>query len=142
MHKLAFAFVALLVAAGCDNKVRQQQPPRIPDEDPASSDMGELEKKEIDVDETKEVKETAEQKHSRCCGECAKALANDRSGDKPDKIPCADFTADLSEECLKHFRKKATMATEAKACAPVDLMSVPDAGTASDAGTSTEAGAR
>jgi len=52
-----------------------------------------------------------------CCTACDKAMANDRTGDTADKIPCADFTAELDEDCLKFFRNTPMMASNAKACA-------------------------
>jgi hypothetical protein len=51
---------------------------------------------------------------TKCCKQCKAALAKDRSGGKPETIPCADFTADLSVECLEHFRGKKKMASECK----------------------------
>jgi hypothetical protein len=53
-----------------------------------------------------------QQMHEKCCGECKAALAKDRTGQKPDAIPCADFTAGLDPLCLEHFRGRKTMASE------------------------------
>lgn len=50
----------------------------------------------------------------KCCGQCKAALAKDRSGGKPETIPCADFTADLDVTCLEYFRGKKMMASECK----------------------------
>jgi hypothetical protein len=67
--------------------------------------------------------ETAEDKAEKkrkqvhkCCTACQAALDKDRSGDAPDKIPCADFTADLDEGCRKWFVKNPMMAAKAKQC--------------------------
>lgn len=50
----------------------------------------------------------------KCCGQCKAALAKDRSGGKPETIPCADFTADLDVTCLEYFRGKKMMASQCK----------------------------
>lgn len=50
----------------------------------------------------------------KCCGQCKTALAKDRTGAKPETIPCADFTAELDVGCLEYFRGKKTMASECK----------------------------
>ncbi len=55
-----------------------------------------------------------EQMHEKCCGECKAALAKDRTGQKPEAIPCTDFTDGLDPLCLEHFRGKKTMASECK----------------------------
>jgi hypothetical protein len=52
--------------------------------------------------------------HDKCCGQCKAALATDRSGAKPESIPCTDFTAGLDPFCLEHFRGRKTMASECK----------------------------
>jgi hypothetical protein len=56
----------------------------------------------------------AEQMHDKCCAECKTGLSQDRSGAKPESVPCADFTAALSPWCLEHFRARPTMAAECK----------------------------
>ena len=50
----------------------------------------------------------------KCCGQCKAALAKDRTGAKPETIPCTDFTAELDVSCLEYFRGKKTMASECK----------------------------
>src|SRR5512146_2171423 len=50
----------------------------------------------------------------KCCGQCKAALAKDRTGAKPESIPCTDFTADLDVTCLEYFRGKKTMASQCK----------------------------
>lgn len=59
-------------------------------------------------------KSGAEKMHEKCCAQCKAAAATDRSGAKPDAIPCTDFTAGLDAFCLEHFRGKKTMASECK----------------------------
>ncbi len=70
---------------------------------------------------------SAEQERHQCCQQCAAAVAKDKSGDAPDKIPCVDFTADLKEECLVHFRKNAMMASQAQECAAQPAPAAPAA---------------
>ena len=120
MLKLIAPIVLAALAAGCSPKVKQQRPPRIEDEDEAAAlesggtDMAEEPEA---LEPAKEKKITPEEQKAMCCAECAKGAANDRSGDDPAKIPCADFTADLTEKCLKWFRANPIMASEAAACA-------------------------
>ncbi len=47
--------------------------------------------------------------HVKCCAQCKEAAAKDRSGESPEKIPCADYS-DLQPWCTEHFRVKPTMA--------------------------------
>ena len=62
-----------------------------------------------------EVKQSEEEMHTKCCAECKEGMAKDRSGAKPDAVPCADFTDTLKPWCLEHFRSKPVMAS---ACLP------------------------
>ena len=55
-----------------------------------------------------------EKMHAKCCGQCKEGLATDRTGQKPDTIPCADYTVNLDTACLEHFRVKKTMASQCK----------------------------
>jgi hypothetical protein len=50
----------------------------------------------------------------KCCGQCKAALAKDRTGAKPETIPCTDFTAELDVSCLEYFRGKKMMAADCK----------------------------
>lgn len=61
-----------------------------------------------------EVKASAEDMRTKCCAECKAGLAKDRSGAKPESVPCADFTDTLAPWCLEHFREKPAMASECK----------------------------
>ena len=120
MHKVMIAVLLAAVAAGCSSNVKQQRPPRIEDEDETAA-MGEGEdmapQESTTLEPVKEKKITPEEQKGMCCTECEKARQNDRSGDDPTKIPCVDFTADLTPKCLKWFRKNPIMASEAAACA-------------------------
>jgi hypothetical protein len=64
--------------------------------------------------DTTGIKPVIEDPATKCCKQCKAALAKDRTGAKPETIPCTDFTADLSVECLEHFRGKKKMASECK----------------------------
>ena len=55
-----------------------------------------------------------EKMHAKCCGQCKEGLAQDRTGQKADTIPCADYPANLDPACLEHFRTKKTMASQCK----------------------------
>lgn len=48
--------------------------------------------------------------HGKCCAQCKDALAKDRSGEKPENIPCVDYS-DLEPWCTEHFRVKPTLAS-------------------------------
>lgn len=116
MMKLVSGIMGTILAFACacgGTQVKQK-----------SSDDSDLFKESGDTDMAaepeKELKPhivTKEQRKGLCCAACDKAIANDRTGDSPDKIPCADFTAELGEECLKYFSDNPIMASEAKACA-------------------------
>jgi hypothetical protein len=54
----------------------------------------------------------AEDMRVKCCALCKEGLAKDKTGAKPETIPCADFTDTLSPWCLEHFREKPAMASE------------------------------
>lgn len=122
---VVLGLAALLAAVGCNTKVEQVKPPRIP-EDPAAdakalegaqaaSDMAAGEKKELEPD----IK-TPEQIRHLCCQECSAAMKDNRSPETADKIPCVDFTAALQNsknECLDFFRKNPMMASDAQTCA-------------------------
>ena len=118
VKEVGLALLLALAASGCDNKVRQAQPPRIPD-DPSESALAEdgdiaAQPEEITPVEVREP--TAEEKRYQCCQECAAGLEADRSGDAPDAIPCEDFTVDVKERCRKWFLINPMKASEAKAC--------------------------
>jgi hypothetical protein len=121
MLKLAASLVAALVLfAACDTKVKQQQPPRIPEaEDDGLSrgdgaDIAALPDAGSGVVEKKKL--TPEERRERCCQQCATGLENDKTGDPPAKIPCQDFTVYVKSVCLKWFHDNPMMASEAKAC--------------------------
>jgi hypothetical protein len=106
--------LGMMAAIGCDTEVRQQRPPRIPDESEADSDI-QAEPEPGPVPEV--VKEpSAADKKLECCNQCLKGHDKDRTGDAAENIPCADFTADLDERCRKYFVASPISAAEAKIC--------------------------
>ena len=78
------------------------------------ADMSHGEDKGGDIKGPAGDKSGEEKMHEKCCGQCKKAAEADRSGGKPETIPCTDFTAGLDPFCLEHFRGKKTMASECK----------------------------
>src|SRR5689334_12663496 len=107
---LALAFA--LTTAACKTK-----PPRQAEADDAvqdkGADMPATQEQSGPVADTGE-KEGTEKMHAKCCGQCKEGLASDRTGAKPETIPCTDFTSTLDPFCLEHFRGKKTMASECK----------------------------
>lgn len=101
---IAFAFALALPA--CNTK-----PPKQAEAPDALNDKGPDMEGQAHAEKLQPVIEDAAKK---CCGQCKSALAKDRTGAKPDAIPCADFTADLDVTCLEYFRGKKTMASECK----------------------------
>lgn len=68
----------------------------------------------VEADAKAEPAGGATEMHEKCCASCKEGLAKDRTGAKPETIPCADFTDTLSPWCLEHFRSTPTMASECK----------------------------
>ena len=105
--------IALLVSA-CRTK-----PPRQAEVDDALSDKG-ADMSNGEDPRNGNAKEGAvggkgeEEMHEKCCGQCKAGLAKDRTGQKPETIPCADYTVELDPFCLEHFRGKKTMASQCK----------------------------
>jgi hypothetical protein len=111
--KLVARLSALTVVAACSTQVKQAHAPRAEEfAESGDSDMAAApEKGPAPI-----IKSAAEVRRN-CCQQCTDAAAKDKTGDDPAKIPCADFTAELKEECLNLFRKTPLMAAAAKACA-------------------------
>jgi len=114
-NKRVLGVVAMaLLCAGCDpGKVKQQ-----PVDDPSLFvDSGQSDMDAQPAGDLAPVIVSKAQRRQQCCQACDEALAKDRTGDAPEKIPCADFTADMTKDCVDYFVKKPLMASEAKACA-------------------------
>jgi hypothetical protein len=108
----SLAFSAALLLSACGTK-----PPKQVEAPDALNDKGADMSTGEDTGGT--VKDTGgksgeQQMHDKCCGQCKAALAKDRTGQKPEAIPCADFTDGLDPLCLEHFRGRKTMASECK----------------------------
>lgn len=110
LRKLSAAFAVALACAAllpaCDTK-----PPRQAETPDAIVDKG---PDMPGVETSAPLQPVIEDLGKKCCGQCKAALAKDRTGAKPEAIPCVDFTAELDPACLEHFRGKKTMASECK----------------------------
>jgi hypothetical protein len=103
---LVFSFACVSLLPACNTK-----PPRQADSVDAIEDKG------ADMPAAPQATAIApviEDLGKKCCGQCKAALAKDKTGAKPETIPCVDFTADLDPTCLEHFRGKKVMASECK----------------------------
>jgi len=117
VHKLSAAASIVLAFALALPACSAGRPPRQVEAPDALSDKGADMSTGADSSGTvanASDKSGEEKMHEKCCGQCKGALAKDRSGGKPETIPCADFTANLDPFCLEHFRGKKTMASECK----------------------------
>ena len=118
----ATLLLPLAASAGCDTKVKQKQPPRIPDDsetgdDSASitdSDMAAVEPKTVEVDETEE--KTPEEQKLACCQECVAGVEADTSGDPPGALNCQMLTDHVSARCINWMATNPMTGQEAKDC--------------------------
>lgn len=104
--------LVLLLAAACAAPPKQSE---VPDaEGGAGEDMAPTEVAVAPAEKDAKVEgaEGAGDMHTKCCASCKEGLAKDRTGAKPEEIPCADFTDTLSPWCLEHFRSTPTKASE------------------------------
>jgi hypothetical protein len=114
----AFAACPLVVALVLSVAACKSKPPRQAEAPDAladkGADMSTGAEPGADVKSDPNEKSGAEKMREKCCGQCKAALASDRSGSKPDAVPCTDYTAGLDPFCLEYFRGKKTMASECK----------------------------
>lgn len=118
-----FALCALGAVTGCGS-VKQQQPPRIPDEDPGmaddamdgGSDMAAPEKDTMEVAEGN-TEMSAEEKKAMCCQQCVDGMSKDESGDPPGALNCAKL---VEPACVLYFDKNPMTAGEAQKCVETD----------------------
>jgi hypothetical protein len=113
----SFAFLVAAAVAGCGAPPKQVEAADVTNDtgadiqtgEPGAADHADKEKAGAE-----EVKASAEDMRTKCCEQCKAGLAKDRSGSKPEAVPCADFTDTLAPWCLEHFRDKPAMASECK----------------------------
>jgi hypothetical protein len=110
----AIVLSAALVLPACGKPPKQAEAPDALAEKGDGADMSHGEDRSGDIKGPVGEKSGAEKMHEKCCGQCKAAVAGDRSGGKPETIPCTDFTAGLDPFCLEYFRGKKTMASECK----------------------------
>lgn len=119
---LALPLTFVLTASGCGD-VKQQQPPRVPDETGSdglgdgSDDMAAPEPGTLAPNEEDGPKETEAQKRQKCCQQCVDGLPDDKSGDPPGAIPCTKLTTKMEAGCVVYFDKNPTTGGEAEKCA-------------------------
>ncbi|MBI4950628.1 MAG: hypothetical protein HY908_01210 [Myxococcales bacterium] len=114
----ALASMLLALSAVHCGPPRQMQPPVI--EDTGKKDMAPDEPGPAPAKTATEAAASASAAASpvdadrrvECCAQCKTGLAKDNSGDKPDKIPCAELTSDLNPWCMSWFKKNPLMASE------------------------------
>jgi hypothetical protein len=112
---LACAVALNLAACGASKPPRQaESSDALAEKGDKSADMSTGEDSSGNVKTDPNEKSGAEKMHEKCCGQCKAAAATDRSGAKPETIPCTDFTSGLDAFCLEHFRGRKTMASECK----------------------------
>lgn len=116
---LPLAFASM----GCGD-VKQQQPPRVPDEtgsdglgDGSDDDMAAPEPGTLAPNEDDGPKETEAEKRQKCCQQCVDGLPDDKSGDPPGAIPCTKLTTKMQAACVVYFDKNPTTGGEAQQCA-------------------------
>jgi len=111
--KSVFAASLLLWFGACaTTKPKQANAPQVDEfRDSGESDMAAVEKG------TKPILKDVRQLRGECCQQCLSGLAEDKTGDDPAKVPCADYTWILKEDCLAFFRKTPMTAADAKTCA-------------------------
>ena len=108
----ALVLAAAILQPACAKPPKQAEVPDALND--KGADMSHGEDTGGDVKSAPGEKSGQEKMREKCCGQCKAALAGDRSGGKPEAIPCTDFTAGLDAFCLEYFRGKKTMAAECK----------------------------
>lgn len=120
MIRVLAPLALLLLVSSCSD-VKQQQPPRIPDdamEEPSDSgDMDGGESKTIEVSKDDGPKETPAQKRQKCCQQCVDGIEDDTSGDPPGAIPCTKLTSKMEAGCVVWHDKNPMTGGEAQVCA-------------------------
>ena len=117
MRSIALALSVLVLGVpllGCRMKPPRQAESVDPTSDKGADMTGGEDGSGTLKGEAGSTKPSEDQMHAKCCAACREGLAKDRTGQSPDKIPCADYTDTLSPWCLEHFRSKPTMAAQCK----------------------------
>jgi len=116
---MILAGLTLSLIAGCGS-VKQQQPPRIPDEDPGMGDEAmsggsDIAAPEPDTVERSEGKEemSEEEKKAMCCQQCVDGVSKDDSGDPPGALNCAKL---VEPACVLYFDSSPMTGAEAQKC--------------------------
>jgi len=118
IHYVMVAAPALVAAfIGCAMTPKQAAPPEFTDD--GKQDMStEAVEQDKGLAPAKKMPDemTAEEKKKTCCPQCEKGLNNDKTGQKPDQIPCADYAASLEVRgfCIDYFRQNQMKAAECK----------------------------
>ena len=109
---LVIAASLSIASQGC-GKVKQAQPPRIPDDEPSASDLAEPEP-EAPLPVEEEAPEDPEATKKKCWQQCVDGLADDTSGDPPGALSCTTLTSKMEPSCLVWFDANPTTAKEAQ----------------------------
>jgi hypothetical protein len=109
-----FVLVASLGAVTCGGPPKQAEAPDVTDDKGADMQGTDPNPSDQNKSGEAEVKAAEADMHAKCCEQCNEGMSKDRSGAKPDAVPCADFTDVLTPWCLEHFRGKPTMAAAFK----------------------------
>ena len=109
-----FVLVVSLGAITCGGPPKQAEVPDVTDDKGADMQGQDPNPSDQNKSGQAEVKASEEEMHTKCCEQCREGMAKDRSGSKPESVPCADFTDVLKPWCLEHFRSKPTMAAACK----------------------------
>ncbi len=107
---------------GACGDVKQQQPPRVPDDTGSAEtgddadDMGSDDAGTITPAADTGPKETEAERRKRCCQLCVAGAAEDTSGDPPGALNCTKLAA-KDTGCVMYFDKNPTTGGEAETCA-------------------------
>ena len=127
-----FVLVAPLFFVGC-GEVKQQKPPRIPDDGQSGlgaettdgSDMVAEEAGPLPVENAQE--ETEAERRKKCCQQCVEGVAEDKSGDPPGALACKTLTSKVQAGCVLYFDKSPMNGKEAQACIEESAAAAPAA---------------
>jgi hypothetical protein len=116
-HAIAVTLALSASLVGCGPPPKQAAPPEFTDEGKQDMSSESVEtQKELAPAKKMPDEMTPTEKKQACCAQCEKGLANDKTGQKPDLIPCADYAASLEVRgfCIDYFRQSPLKASECK----------------------------